>query len=142
LPGRGIEKIKMRGSYILLVEIPGCRKIGIGKLGMISFGKGVYAYTGSGMKNLEKRVERHFKKEKKLHWHIDYLLQQANPLTAWIFESEKREECKLAKYLAENNPSIKGFGSSDCSCESHLFFIKDQAQITRLVSKMNGKRYR
>ena len=50
----------------------------IGKLGICNFSKGDYIYTGSANKNIEARVDRHRMKNKKLHWHIDYLLHDKN----------------------------------------------------------------
>ena len=48
-------------------------RIRVGSLGVIEFKKGYYIYVGSGQTNLEKRIQRHKKKIKKVKWHIDYL---------------------------------------------------------------------
>jgi len=112
----------MKGSYILLIELSRDMEIQIGKLGRMEFRKGFYAYVGSAMNNLEKRVERHIRKEKRLFWHIDYLLENAEVKEVIYTESGKREECKLAKNLGKYFTSIRNFGSSDCKCGSHLFF--------------------
>ena len=42
-------------------------KIRIGSLGKITFKKGFYAYVGSAMNNLEKRVQRHLRKKKNFY---------------------------------------------------------------------------
>jgi len=112
----------MKGAYVLLFSLPE-KHIAVGKLGTIHFAKGNYAYVGSAMNSLENRISRHFSKNKKLHWHIDYVLLHANILKTYTFPSESREECNIAKNLASKFPGIKGFGCSDCKCESHLFFI-------------------
>lgn len=114
----------MKGCYILLMELPEDETLKIGKLGRIKFKKGFYAYVGSGMNNLEKRVERHLQKRKKLHWHIDYFLKRAVIKEVFYAESNKREECKIARKFAKTyTRGIKNFGCSDCKCPSHLFFF-------------------
>ena len=65
----------MKGTYCLIINVKKDVKIKIGKvLGEIEFKKGCYLYVGSAMNSLEKRVQRHLSKDKKKHWHIDYLL--------------------------------------------------------------------
>lgn len=102
-------------------------KIKVGALGIVYFKKGTYAYVGSSQNSLEKRLKRHFSMEKKMHWHIDYLL--ASPSVkikkALYKKAGKEEECKMAFSLASAGKPVKGFGCSDCSCYSHLFLIKN-----------------
>ncbi|OGO05169.1 MAG: hypothetical protein A2Y91_04470 [Chloroflexi bacterium RBG_13_54_8] len=112
----------MKGVYALLIDLPEPREISVGRLGLVVFPRGVYAYIGSALKGIEARVDRHLRKNKKLHWHIDYLLQQAPVQRVVLCETEERLECVLAQYLSQEFPSIPGFGSSDCRCDSHLFF--------------------
>jgi Uri superfamily endonuclease len=61
-------------------------------------------------------------RDKKPKWHIDYLL--TNPgfsLRYAIFVvTQERCECQLAREL--NKSTIPKFGSSDCSCRSHLLY--------------------
>jgi Uri superfamily endonuclease len=64
----------MKGSYIILIELKQDAKIRIGKIGDIFFKKGHYLYIGSALNGLELRITRHFRDDKKIHWHIDYLL--------------------------------------------------------------------
>ena len=52
-------------------------EVRVGALGTLHFARGLYAYVGSAQNGLEKRIERHFRKEKLRFWHVDYLL--ANP---------------------------------------------------------------
>jgi len=130
----------MKGSYILLIELLEDSEIQIGKLGRIGFQKGFYAYVGSAMNNLEKRIERHIRKEKRLFWHIDYLLENAEVREVIYAESNKREECRLAKNLEKYFNPVRGFGSSDCKCKSHLFF-SDNLEDLRSKARMgfNGR---
>ena len=61
-------------SYQLFINVTKEIDLKIGKLGRYLFPVGCYVYTGSAKKNINKRIERHLSKKKKLHWHIDYLL--------------------------------------------------------------------
>lgn len=116
------------GCYQLKIRIKSELEIEIGALGKCRFEKGEYVYTGSAMKNLEKRVARHRRKDKKTHWHIDYLLAHAQVelSEALCHPSASREECLYNQQLliAGAKVPVKGFGSSDCRiCPSHLVRI-------------------
>jgi Uri superfamily endonuclease len=119
------------GSYQIIIEVKNDTDIFIGALGMISFISGYYIYTGSAMKNLYQRVERHKRKHKKLRWHIDHLLNNDSVkiIDILIFPSKTREECERnQKLLNTKNAKIiaKGFGSSDCSiCPTHLVYFEE-----------------
>ncbi len=109
-------------SYILVVRLKEDRKIRVGALGEIHFRKGYYMYVGSAKVGIS-RVCRHFKKGKKLRWHIDYLTEAADVVCAYLFTGE---ECELSRMLAGKYSGIKGFGCSDCECETHLYYSKDR----------------
>jgi Uri superfamily endonuclease len=130
-----LERIK--GVYILLIKINREIQIKVGSLGMIKFEKGVYAYIGSAQNNLKKRVERHLRRKKRMHWHIDYLLNNRNVKILKVFykKADKTQECKIAKELNKNETSIKDFGCSDCKCKSHLFKIDNIKNILKLEMK-------
>lgn len=112
----------MKGVYILLMKLSRNSKIRVGKLGILDFRRGFYCYIGSGMNSLEKRIERHLKRKKRKHWHIDYFLGKGKIYRVIYAETSSRKECDLAGNLSERFESIKNFGSSDCKCRSHLFF--------------------
>jgi Uri superfamily endonuclease len=112
----------MKGAYLLILELPMDTRILIGKQGVISFKKGFYGYVGSALNGLEQRIKRHLRSQKKLHWHIDYLLAHAQIKNVFIKESKSKEECELASVLKQPLQVIPGFGCSDCACHSHLFF--------------------
>lgn len=118
----------MKGIYILIIKLNKDSEIKIGSLKNLDFKKGIYAYIGSSQNNLEKRIERHLRKNKKIHWHIDYLLKNKNAkiINVSYKVADKSEECKTAKKLIKNNIPITGFGCSDCKCNSHLFRIKNK----------------
>ncbi|MBI4666941.1 MAG: GIY-YIG nuclease family protein [Nitrospinae bacterium] len=112
------------GLYAIVIHLARPKRVTVGKLGVFMFPAGVYVYTGSAIKNLESRVSRHRKKIKTLRWHIDYLRENSSWAGAVVFPGMK-EECALAAriFKAAGGATIcKGFGSSDCHCESHLAF--------------------
>lgn len=116
-----------KGIYSLIIYLNKERKIKIGKLGSFLFKKGFYIYTGSSQNSLQKRIDRHLSTQKRLHWHIDYLLKYGKILNVKVIESSKQYECKLAKeisLLPNAIIPINGFGSSDCKCQTHLYFFK------------------
>ncbi len=91
----------------------------VGALGRIKFRPGYYTYVGSGRKGLAARIRRHRRKNKKLRWHIDYLLEVAEIEQVWLCpEDEKELVKKIASWL---RPAVKGFGASDTGFVSHLF---------------------
>ncbi|WP_457549315.1 GIY-YIG nuclease family protein [Archaeoglobus sp.] len=112
----------MKGTYLLFLRLRNDKCIKVGRLGRIEFRRGWYVYVGSGMNSLIKRVARHFKRTKKMRWHIDYLSIQADEIVAFLIPNV-RLECDLAKYLAKRFEYIEGFGCSDCNCVSHLFYL-------------------
>lgn len=122
-----------RGTYVLLTHVPYDLVISVGELGNLSFKAGYYAYVGSALGGLEARVGRHLRREKLAHWHIDYLLARARAVDVVVAESEERKECAVAGELAKNLSSVRGFGSSDCKCESHLFYSPDSHELLRQV---------
>ena len=112
----------MKGSYVLLTQLAAGKDILVGKLGYVSFPRASYAYVGSAMNGLRARLIRHLREEKKLHWHIDYFLREAEIKEIILCQAEERLECSLAQALAKECQSIPGFGASDCRCRSHLYF--------------------
>ena len=148
----------MKGSYVLVVELDREKDILIGRLGYIYFSRGFYAYTGSAMNGFKARLAHHLNDNKKPHWHIDYLLKEAElmeiilcpsePFAICRSEGEKRPKnpaqgrlrakCFLAQTLTKEFPSIPGFGASDCECNSHLHFANGKDRLTsRLVEAVD-----
>jgi len=128
------------GTYALLLKLDKQERITVGKLGTFDFPAGYYLYVGSalGPGGLRARLARHRRdsksssqsssrqKGKKLHWHIDYLLQQAQLIKVWSVASEQRLECKwseVARRLSGAQVPVRGFGSSDCRCPAHLIYF-------------------
>jgi sugar fermentation stimulation protein A len=94
-----------------------------GRLPGSVFQAGYFVYVGSAMTGLSSRLARHRRKNKKMHWHIDYLTAEASDVLPLPIRSSKREECEIAGALSSLRQSgQRGFGSSDCDCATHLFY--------------------
>lgn len=118
------------GIYIAVFFMPQSKSIQVGRLGKYYFHQGFYFYVGSAQRNLSARLERHSKKKKPLHWHIDYLSAEAEMLGTITIAGPRELECEIAKKLGEMlNLAKPGFGASDCRCAGHLFYVKDLAKI-------------
>ncbi len=114
------------GSYIFILRLKRDRRLSIGGLGEIKFRKGYYCYVGSARVNLTKRIERHKRHIKNLHWHIDYLREAGEYHAALPVRASEDLECAIASALGKIAEwSVPGFGSSDCGCESHLFAMTE-----------------
>ena len=78
-------------SYQLHINVKDDIEIEIGKLGRFKFLRGNYIYTGSAKKNIDARIARHIykSKDKKLYWHIDFLLNSASfELKKYLYSNE------------------------------------------------------
>ena len=107
-------------TYQLLIQVERAIRIRIGQFGEYAFPAGHYCYTGSAKRNLEARIARHLRKEKKLRWHIDYLLA-APCVTVLDVRLSGAPECELNQSV-KGEILIPGLGASDCrsGCGSHL----------------------
>jgi Uri superfamily endonuclease len=128
----------LKGIYVLIIQVAKDINVKIGAKGKITFKKGMYAYVGSAQTNLEKRIQRHFRKDKHKFWHIDYLLDNdATKITKVFFKkANKPEECKTAKLIGEKNKPTHDFGCSDCNCKSHLFHIHDYRFLQNTMQEL------
>jgi sugar fermentation stimulation protein A len=129
------------GAYVFLFSLPEAGQSVIGRLGTFSLPKGRYAYVGSALNGLEPRVGRHLRRGGKKHWHIDHLTERAVGMSAYLVLSERDIECQLSAAVGALPGAIepvKGFGSSDCRCRSHLFFLEPRA-VAMLRTIMNER---
>ncbi len=114
----------LKGSYCLVAYLgQGCL-LAFGKNSAF-FPRGWYVYVGSAMNGIQKRLQRHLRSRKKTRWHIDFLLHRAVLKGVIPMPSELREECsKAAALKAMGGAAIaRKFGSTDCRCETHLYFF-------------------
>ena len=137
------------GVYIMVMHLDHELDLEIGSKGMMHFNAGYYMYVGSAKANLTKRIERHKRKRKKMHWHLDYfrgycemiagvpIRTSGLPLESWSLTHEPYPsmpsmpdpddvdvsvECALADAVrAISEWDVPKFGCSDCDCTSHLF---------------------
>lgn len=116
----------MKGIYVLIIQVNHDATVQVGALGKLTFTKGLYAYVGSAQGNLEQRVRRHLRKEKRKFWHIDYLLDNDSAKVIAVFHKQagKAEECAIAQTIGKRGKAVAGFGASDCRCKSHLFRVE------------------
>ena len=110
----------MKGSYFLVIRVP--RDIKVRTKGRtFALSGGYYVYVGSAMNSLEKRVARHFRRAKRLHWHIDFLLKEAELLRAYLIPSEERLEETLSMKVSMYGEPVEGFGAGDVKVKTNLY---------------------
>jgi Uri superfamily endonuclease len=119
----------MKGSYFLVIRLKGDREIRT-KGRTFRLREGHYVYVGSAMNSLEKRVARHFRKDKKHHWHIDFLLKEAELLRAYLIPSEERLEERLSQEVARRGEPVPGFGAGDVSVNTNLYRFEGEPDET------------
>jgi Uri superfamily endonuclease len=130
-----------KGVYTLIILMRTSDDIAVGRLGTFTFPKGYYAYTGSAMASLRKRAERHAKKTKTKHWHVDFLLtDDFTELTSAVASSAKQNiECQANEALlaiAGTSIPVPGFGASDCrrGCKSHLIYFGERKPQEKILN--------
>ncbi|MCX7846443.1 MAG: GIY-YIG nuclease family protein [bacterium] len=93
---------------------------------------GWYLYVGSAQRSLTVRLRRHFRTQKRRHWHIDYLLRRGTLVTARIYPGMSRPaEAQLAQAWCRvlgANP-IPSFGASDSSAPTHLIHFARRRSV-------------
>ena len=117
----------VRGIYLFRFRLPQEREIRIGRLGSFTFPAGCYIYTGSALGGLDSRLRRHRELpcSGRLHWHVDYLSIGAVDKSFAVVRDVRSGECELNRavgLIAQAEVVAPGFGSSDCSCASHLHY--------------------
>jgi Uri superfamily endonuclease len=111
----------------LLLECARGGAVRVGSLGCLRFEAGTYAYVGSarGAGGLAARIAHHLGSVARPRWHIDYLRGLADATAVWFTTGPAPYEHGWAAVFARGRhiaTAAPRFGSSDCSCESHLFF--------------------
>ena len=120
------------GIYNLIIKLDRPKKISVGKLGLLNFLPGYYIYTGRAKRNLQARLRRHKSREKKLHWHIDYLLKFGRIIHIKVYPFREDRECSINQKILQRRDAVqlfRKFGSSDCSCYSHLVYFEEDPAI-------------
>ncbi len=118
-----------KGTYIIFTCLKTEKYIRIGKLGTFCFYPGYYGYVGSafGPGGISSRVGHHLHTASEPHWHMDYFRKEILIEEIWICNDEKPLEHVFADLflrMVGTSIPVKGFGSSDCRCVSHLFYFQ------------------
>lgn len=133
-----------KGTYILVIKLNENKLLSPGKLPPTTFHKGLYFYVGRAKKGLSARLERHLRKNKKLFWHIDYLLQKAEIKEIWIklgFFDECQIAAQIKNFFKESFFPSNKFGSSDCHCPSHLVYVpRKKVDLSSLRKELSFER--
>jgi Uri superfamily endonuclease len=133
------------GTYTLVLLSTKAAPMRVGKLGILQLQPGFYVYVGSahGPGGLHARLAHHLEPTGRPHWHIDYLRAHTKPQEVWFCYDGIRWECPWAdcfRRMRGASVPLKGFGSSDCQCGSHLFFFSSQpakAAFARMLRSFN-----
>ena len=141
-----VSELSIAGAYTMLLFLSKQVTVTAGKLGKQTFPRGYYTYTGSALgngANLKHRISRHLKNEKRMFWHIDYLLADENVSVEAVIAAETHEnmECTINSYLKSESGAkvlVKGFGASDCKkhCGSHLLYFPEISETKGLLQKL------
>jgi len=114
------------GVYVLGLEVDEhLPELAVGQLGRFDFREGYYVYVGSALQGLHGRLERHARRRgKNKHWHIDYLVDRVRVSWIFVWPTQRDLECRLSTSVKElSDSALRGFGCSDCQCDSHLYFF-------------------
>lgn len=141
--GSCLDLPRSSGTYVLSLFLPGLQTIAVGRLGTFDFPNGYYLYVGSafGPGGLAARLGRHDKlarlSDKKLHWHIDYLREQAAIVEILYEVGTLRQEHRWATAICQLKRGeilVPRFGASDCFCPTHLIYFPTQPEPKTLQS--------
>lgn len=137
------DNIPVRGTYLLLLECNDKAGLSIGKFGKMNTEPGYYLYVGSafGPGGIKARIKHHMQIAVRPHWHIDYLRTVAGLVDAWCVYGSRYEH-EWAHYLMQSEAAtvpLKGFGSSDCDCTTHLFYFEHKPVKVELEKMLNKK---
>jgi Uri superfamily endonuclease len=127
------------GTYALVIDIAVPLELTVGKLGTIGLLPGRHVYVGSahGPGGLRGRLARHVRRDRRQHWHIDYLTGIAPVSSIYCRPHTGRLECLWSQRLLGlpgATAPAPGFGSSDCrqGCIAHLIRLPDGFRVEQL----------
>ncbi len=128
------------GTYALILSCTSNACIQIRRLGTMQLQRGYYVYLGSalGPGGLRARIAHHQKLSTRPHWHIDYLRAHTRLRSVWLRYDGRRYEHAWARAMQKLKSAtipLAGFGASDCSCPSHLYFFKDRPRQTNFEAR-------
>lgn len=135
---------KHPGTYALILTPNSSKPLKIGKLGMLQVRSGFYIYVGSafGPGGLRARIAHHTKISSRPRWHIDYLRTVTHLIELWYSYDSCPREHQWADIIAGARGitvPFPGFGSSDCSCKSHLYFLTSKPPIESFRRRLRAR---
>jgi Uri superfamily endonuclease len=137
------DHISVQGTYILLLQCNHEAELSIGKPGKMKTEPGYYLYVGSafGPGGIQARVNHHMQIAERPHWHIDYLRTVVVLVNVWCVYGSRYEH-EWARGLLQSDAAkvpLKGFGSSDCDCTTHLFYFEHKPTKAALEKLLNNR---
>lgn len=135
--------VTAHGTYLLLLECDKQAELSIGKLDHMTTEPGYYLYVGSafGPGGIQARINHHKHIAVRPHWHIDYLRAAAELMDAWcVYDTRCEHEWAYSLMQSEAaTMPLKGFGSSDCDCATHLFYFRRRPLQIALEKLLKNK---
>lgn len=126
-------------TYAVVFELQKHASVSVGALGEFCLVPGYYIYVGQARRGVDQRLGRHFRREKRLRWHVDYLGEVATPVESWIQGEGENVECLWADTLASlpaARRSLPHFGSSDCRCPGHLVYVPQRPAVDQFQARL------
>ena len=126
------------GTYALFLVIEEAVTEEVGALGRHRFPKGVHIYVGSAVSGLERRLVRHGRPVKKVHWHVDRLTVRpaVQVVGAVTFGPDGPDECEIVRVLTRlpwTQVTPHRFGSSDHDCPGHLVRLGERPELVEMA---------
>jgi Uri superfamily endonuclease len=113
------------GTYLLVMRCLRPGRVRVGRTGILRLVPGCYVYVGSafGPGGLRGRIRHHARRAKRPHWHVDYIRRYTQLESVWYVCGVRCEHQWATELRAMPGaaPEMRGFGSSDCKCPTHLF---------------------
>jgi Uri superfamily endonuclease len=131
------------GTYALVLSARANGLIRVGKLGKLCLRPGFYVYVGSalGPGGVRARLMHHLEPSIRPHWHIDYLRRHTSLEEVWYCYDPMGWEHQWARGLGTLpgvSVPLAGFGSSDCGCDSHLYFFASRPSSNDFIQSLRA----
>lgn len=138
--------MSVRGTYVLLLRVTKPVEVKVGAAGRREFSRGHYCYVGSAFGKtitIENRIGRYLRLGgvggASPRWHIDYVLRSPSVELRGVYVLEDRQkECEMAEWILGIAVPVRGIGSSDCRCKTHLFRVNKK----RVEEALKGAGFR
>jgi Uri superfamily endonuclease len=142
---QGVFLMKNRpGTYAVVLASNEKGAIEVGKLGTLRLQSGYYVYVGSafGPGGLGARITHHKSVSHRSRWHIDYLRATTEICEVWYTYDSRPMEHQWAQTVAAargGTAPYPGFGSSDCTCRTHLYHFKSKPTVASFRRRLRAE---